>query len=89
MLLSTTSPFNEPSAMRVSCFRNAVKVDAGGKDSRETDFNKPDVDGDELHFPIDTKPVRDLWANWKKEKALQKVVGITSKEKINPIWNPI
>lgn len=46
--------------------RNTIKGGAGGNDPRGNDFNKPDVDGDELHFPIDTKPVRELWANWKK-----------------------
>lgn len=37
-------------------------------DSRETvlDFNKPDVDGDDIYFSLDTKPVRELWASWKK-----------------------
>lgn len=30
------------------------------------DFNAPDVDGDEIIFPIDTKPMRHLWAGWKE-----------------------
>ena len=32
----------------------------------EFDFSKPDIDGDELVFPIDTKPARELWAKWKE-----------------------
>jgi hypothetical protein len=37
-------------------------------DSRGTEivFTKPDIEGDDIHFPIDTKPVRELWASWKK-----------------------
>lgn len=44
------------------------------KESREDvpreviDFTKPDVEGDEIFFPLDTKPVRDLWAGWKKSR---------------------
>ena len=30
------------------------------------DFTKPDVEGECLVFPIDTKPVRDLWVRWKQ-----------------------
>lgn len=30
------------------------------------DFYKPDIDGDTLVFPIDTQPVKELWAAWKK-----------------------
>lgn len=33
---------------------------------RETDFTQPDVEGDELIFPIDTTAARELWARWKK-----------------------
>lgn len=44
------------------------------KESRENvsrgtddiDFTSPDVDGDELTFPVDTKPIRELWAKWKE-----------------------
>lgn len=45
-----------------------LKKESKEKASRETeiDYTRPDVEGDELHFPIDTKPVRELWANWKK-----------------------
>jgi hypothetical protein len=32
----------------------------------EQDFTKPDVPGDELHFPFDTEPMRKLWAGWKR-----------------------
>lgn len=32
----------------------------------EKDFNEPDIDGDTIIFPLDTKPVRQLWATWKK-----------------------
>lgn len=36
-------------------------------DSRETpDFLRPDVEGDEIIFPIDTQASRDLWSVWKK-----------------------
>lgn len=30
------------------------------------DFTQPDVNGDTIIFPLDTKPVRELWASWKK-----------------------
>jgi hypothetical protein len=38
------------------------------KDSRGTTphFDRPDVEGDEIYFALDTKPVRQLWASWKK-----------------------
>lgn len=35
-------------------------------ETHETDFSKPDIEGDELVFPIDTGPVKDLWCHWKK-----------------------
>lgn len=34
----------------------------------QIDFTKPDIQGDEIIFPIDSKPVRDLWAGWKKSR---------------------
>lgn len=49
--------------------RDSIKKEPQKKfetDPRGTDFSLPDVEGDELHFPIATKPVRELWANWKK-----------------------
>lgn len=36
------------------------------KNKKEFDFSKPDINGDEIVFPIDTQPVRELWALWKK-----------------------
>jgi len=33
---------------------------------KEYDFSKPDISGDELVFPINTQPVRELWVMWKK-----------------------
>jgi hypothetical protein len=35
------------------------------------DFSKPDINGDEIIFPIDTLAFRILWANWKKYRWLQ------------------
>jgi uncharacterized protein YdaU (DUF1376 family) len=32
----------------------------------EKDFTKPDVEGDEIFFPIDTEEMRNLWAAWKR-----------------------
>lgn len=32
------------------------------------DFTKPDIDGDELIFPVDTGPMRELWASWKRSR---------------------
>jgi uncharacterized protein YdaU (DUF1376 family) len=29
-------------------------------------FFEPDVKGDDIIFPLDTKPVRELWAKWKE-----------------------
>lgn len=36
------------------------------KDKDPIDFSKPDIDGDQIVFPIDTPAVRELWAAWKK-----------------------
>lgn len=36
------------------------------ENKKEPDFKKPDVDGDEIVFPIDTQAVRDVWAAWKR-----------------------
>lgn len=36
------------------------------KNKKEFDFSKPDIQGDDIFFPIDTKPVRELWAKWKE-----------------------
>lgn len=33
---------------------------------KERDFKKPDIDGDEIVFPIDTPAVRELWTTWKR-----------------------
>lgn len=30
------------------------------------DFTQPDIEGDTLLFPLDTKPMRELWTHWKK-----------------------
>lgn len=39
----------------------------GGEVPRGTiDFTQPDVDGDERVFPVDNKPIRELWAKWKE-----------------------
>jgi uncharacterized protein YdaU (DUF1376 family) len=32
------------------------------------DFTKPDVDGDEIIFPIDTPAARELWSGWKRSR---------------------
>lgn len=32
------------------------------------DFTKPDMSGDEIFFPIDTPPMRQLWATWKQSR---------------------
>lgn len=48
---------------------NDIDLDSDNelKNKKESfDFSKPDIPGDELVFPIDTQPVRDLWATWKK-----------------------
>lgn len=29
-------------------------------------FTNPDVEGEELVFPVDNKPIRELWAKWKE-----------------------
>jgi uncharacterized protein YdaU (DUF1376 family) len=39
------------------------------KESEENhDFKRPDFDGEELVFPIDTPAMRDLWAAWKESR---------------------
>jgi uncharacterized protein YdaU (DUF1376 family) len=32
------------------------------------DFSQPDIDGDEIAFPIDTPEMRKLWAAWKETR---------------------
>lgn len=32
------------------------------------DFTKPDAPGDEIIFPFDTAPMRQLWASWKEAR---------------------
>ncbi|HNP08159.1 MAG TPA: hypothetical protein PKN99_11070 [Cyclobacteriaceae bacterium] len=34
----------------------------------EIDFTQPDIEGDEVSFPLDTPPVRQLWAKWKESR---------------------
>jgi hypothetical protein len=36
------------------------------KSEKLLDFSQPDIQGDEIIFPIDTPAFRDLWASWKK-----------------------
>jgi len=38
------------------------------KESEKIDFTKPDVDGDEVMFPIDTPAMRNLWSSWKEAR---------------------
>lgn len=40
----------------------------GQEQGDEFDFSKPDIPGDEVYFPIDTKKVRDHWVGWKKSR---------------------
>lgn len=42
----------------------------GDNNKKEYDFTKPDTDGDEVVFPIDTTAVRDLWTGWKRYRWL-------------------
>jgi hypothetical protein len=44
---------------------NEDVIEINDKES-QNDFTNPDVEGDEIIFPIDTIPARELWANWKK-----------------------
>ena len=43
-----------------------------GEDSQEQtneiDFTQPDIEGDEVSFPLDTPAVRQLWAKWKESR---------------------
>ena len=43
-----------------------LDIESDLNNKKEYDFSKPDISGDEIVFPIDTKPVRDLWAKWKE-----------------------
>lgn len=36
--------------------------------SEKIDFTKPDIEGDEVFFTIDTPPMRSLWAAWKRTR---------------------
>lgn len=40
--------------------------DIGLNNKKEYDFSKPDINGDEIVFPIDTGPSREIWAKWKE-----------------------
>lgn len=41
-------------------------IDNEDNNKKEFDFSKSDIQGDEIIFPLDTKPVRELWAKWKE-----------------------
>lgn len=45
---------------------NEDVIDNENNNKKEHDFSKPDIDGDEIVFPIDTPAVRDLWVGWKR-----------------------
>jgi len=42
------------------------KEKKGVQGETEIDFTKPDINGDDIVFPLDTAPFRELWAHWKK-----------------------
>lgn len=42
-----------------------------GNKLEKRDFSKPDVEGDEIIFPIDTPEVRQAWAQWKEYRFKQ------------------
>ncbi len=44
----------------------ANDIDNEINNTKEFDFSKPDILGDELVYPIDTTAVRQLWAKWKE-----------------------
>jgi uncharacterized protein YdaU (DUF1376 family) len=74
---------------------------------RETDshdFSQPDIPGDEIFFPVDTKMVRDHWQGWKKSRfenhnarysmmgeqaALKQLAGLSESEIIETILRAI
>jgi len=67
---------NENENAIVNEIKDSIKKESVQKNvSREPkeviDFTQPDIEGDDLVFPIDTKPIRDLWANWKKYRWVQ------------------
>lgn len=45
---------------------NVIEDRSELKNKKEPDFSKPDVDGDEIVFPFNTDPMRQLWAGWKR-----------------------
>ena len=47
---------------------NATVSDNVNEKKEGVDFSKPDIEGDELVFPLDTEPVRNLWAKWKESR---------------------
>jgi len=68
------------------------------------DFSKPDILGDEIHFPVDTQSIRGAWARWKEyrlkthnrkyqifgeQSALKLLEGKTEQEILNTIFKAI
>lgn len=49
---------------RLETKRNEVETES----ETEVDFSAPDVLGDVLVFPLETQPVKELWASWKKSR---------------------
>jgi len=48
--------------------KDKVKDTDTVKDETPKNFFEPDVKGDDIIFPLDTKPVRELWAKWKESR---------------------
>jgi len=70
----------------------------------ETDFHKPDVNGDTIFFPIDNPTIRDAWARWKEyrlkqhgkkypimgeQAAIKQIEGMTEEQILNTIFKAI
>lgn len=60
----TVSPGNAAALPLEDVNENVIEDKNNNK--KEYDFSKPDIGGDEVVFPIDTKATRDLWAKWKE-----------------------
>ena len=70
----------------------------------ENDFSKPDIEGDEIHFPVDTQTIRGAWSRWKEyrlkthnrkyqifgeQSALKLLEGKSEQEILNTIFKAI
>lgn len=72
--------------------------------SAEKNFFNPDVNGEDIFFPVDTETVRNAWAKWKEyrfkqhgkkypmfgeQSAIKQIEGMTEEQILNTIFKAI